>query len=140
MRPPAEISKAPAVMPLPAAFAAAAAGGAILDGAFPDKNWWPLAFLGIGLILAALPGRRAGAAFAVGLVAGVSFYGFHIQWVALFLGPVPIAALVLLQALLFAVGCTAITLAYRWLPQSWPGPWGACLGVPAVVAAVWCAR
>jgi apolipoprotein N-acyltransferase len=140
MRPPVEVSTAPAVMPLPAAFAAAAAGGAVLDGAFPDKNWWPLAFLGIGLILAALPGRRAGAAFSVGLVAGVSFYGFHIQWVALFLGPVPITALVLLQALLFAAGCTAITLAYRWLPQLWPGPWGACLGVPAVVAAVWCAR
>ena len=127
-------------MPLPAALASAAAGGAALDAAFPDRNWWPLAFLGIGLILSALVNRATKSAFVVGLVSGISFYGLHIQWVALFLGPVPIIALVLLQALLFALGCLAITLTYRWLPRIWPGSWGDLVGVPAVVAAVWCAR
>ena len=137
---PDETPLIPGRMPLPAALVSAVAGGFVLDSAFPDRNWWPLAFVGIALILVALPGRRPRSALLVGVLTGISFYGSHIQWVALFLGPVPITALVLLQALLFAAGCLGITLAYKWLPQVWSGAWGNLLGVPAVVAAVWCAR
>ena len=137
---PAGKAPLPGPVPLPVALVVAPIGGLVLDAAFPDRNWWPLAFVGIALILVTLPGRRIRSALLVGLLAGISFYGSHIQWVALFLGPVPITALVLLQSLLFAAGCVGITLAYAWLPRIWPGTWGTVLGIPAVVAAVWCAR
>jgi hypothetical protein len=35
----------------------------VLDAGFPDRDWWPLTFAGIAMVLLALRGRRAGAAF-----------------------------------------------------------------------------
>ncbi len=47
--------------------------GLLLDVAFPDIGWWPAAFLGVALGLAALVGRRPGAAFGMGLLFGTAF-------------------------------------------------------------------
>jgi len=145
-------------IPLWGALLLAALAGPVLDGAFPDRGIWPLAFVGIALVLAALRGRRAGGGFLVGLVFGLSFYLVHIQWATLFLGIVPWLALSTLEALFVGVGGMAITLAYRWLPRVWPrpsasvgarssrGPLVSAAGLgrlgllPLVIAALWTAR
>nr|BFF14122.1 hypothetical protein GCM10025699_54250 [Microbacterium flavescens] len=89
-------------LPLWSALIVALGAGPVLDAGFPDGDVWPLTFVGIGFVLLALRGRRAGGAFLVGLVAGLSFYLLHIQWATLFLGIVPWAALSTLEALFFA--------------------------------------
>jgi apolipoprotein N-acyltransferase len=128
-------------LPLWAAVLTAAASGPILDAAFPDRGIWPLAFVGIALVLISLVGRRAGAGFLVGLVAGFSFYLMHISWATEFLGDVvPMLALVTLEALFFGVGSMAVTLAYRWLPRVWAGRLGTLGLLPVVIAGLWTAR
>jgi apolipoprotein N-acyltransferase len=119
---------------------AAAAAGPILDRAFPDTGIWPLAFLGIGLVLVALHGRKADSSFLVGLVFGVAFYFPHIEWAAVFLGPLPWSALSVLMALWCGLGGLFITWAYRWLPRAWPTGPDRMLLLPAVVAGLWIAR
>lgn len=128
------------LLPWWAALLVAAAAGPVLDAGFPDRDIWPLTILGVGLVLVALVGRRAGTAALVGFAAGASFYFVHIQWASLFLGPLPMSALAILQALFFAAGAVAIALAYRWLPVAFPGVLGRMLLLPAVVAGLWTAR
>ncbi|MCW4459446.1 apolipoprotein N-acyltransferase [Microbacterium sp. MPKO10] len=118
----------------------AAASGPVLDAAYPDKDIWPLAFVGIAMVLITLIGRRAGTGFLVGFIAGLSFYLTHIFWATLYLGPAPWAALSTLEALFFGLGGMLITLAYRWGPRVWTSAAGRYAAVPAVVAALWTAR
>jgi apolipoprotein N-acyltransferase len=125
---------------LPWALVAAAAAGPVLDRAFPDAGIWPLAFAGIALVLVALHGRTADSAFLVGLVFGVAFYFPHIEWAAVFLGPIPWSALSVLMALWCGLGGVLIAWAYRWLPRVWPSGPGRRLLLPAVVAGLWIAR
>ena len=128
--------------PLPfwAAILVAAASGPVLDAGFPDRDIWPLTFVGIGLVLTALIGRTVGGALLIGFIAGAAFYFAHIEWASLFLGPLPMSALAILQSLFFSAGALAITLAYRWLPQVWPGALGRLGMLPVVVAGLWTAR
>ena len=129
------------LLPLWAATLVAAASGPVMDAGFPDRDIWPLTFVGIALVLVTLTGRRAGAGFLVGLIAGLSFYLVHISWATEFLGDVvPMLALVALESLFFAVGSMTITLAYRWLPRVWPGRLGTLGLLPVVVAGLWTAR
>ena len=128
------------LLPIWAALAVAAGSGPILDAAFPDGNWWPLAYVGIALVLIALIGRRAGTGALVGFVAGLSFYLCHIEWASLFLGFLPMTALSVLESLFFALGSMTITLAYRWLPRVFPSALGRLLALPVVVAGLWTAR
>ena len=129
------------LLPLWAALIVALAAGPVLDAGFPDRYVWPLTFLGIGMVLVALIGRRIGTAALVGFLAGVSFYLIHISWATEFLGDViPMLALTTLESLFFAAGAVAITLAYRWVPVVWPSALGRLGLLPVVVAGLWTAR
>ncbi len=132
--------EAGAPLPLWAAIVIAAASGPVMDAGFPDKGIWPLTFVGIGMVLLTLVGRRVGSSLLVGFVAGASFYFTHIFWASLFLGPLPMSALAVLQSLFFAAGAAAITLAYRWVPTAWPSAIGRLGLLPLVVAGLWTAR
>ena len=127
-------------LPLWAAVIVAAGSGVVLDAGFPDGDVWPLAFVGIALVLVALRGRRAGGAFLVAFVAGLSFYLVHVFWATLYLGLVPWLALSTLEALIVGGGGVLIALAYRWVPRVWPGVVGQTVVVPVVVAGLWTLR
>ena len=128
------------VLPLWMALLAAAGAGPVLNAAFPDRGWWPLAFLAIGFQLVTLQGRRLGAAFLVGFVFGAAFYFPDIAWAAVFLGPIPWSALSTLMALWAGLGGMLIALAYRWVPRAFPSTWSRLLFVPVVVAGLWTLR
>src|SRR3954463_16694649 len=98
----------------------AVASGYLLDAAFPDRGWWPLAPLAVLLLCAALLGRTVWSGFLVGLGAGVAFWLEHISWLTRYLGPVPWLALGILQALFFALGCALIAVVLGWGPSVWP--------------------
>jgi apolipoprotein N-acyltransferase len=127
-------------LPLGWALLIAVCAGAILDGAFPDIDIWPLAFPGIGLALLIQQGRRLGSAFLVGFVFGVVFFGWQIFWATTFLGPVPWAALSVFMAAWCGGGGMLITLAYRWVPRAFPTALSRLLFLPAVVAGLWVLR
>jgi len=127
-------------LPLGWALVAAAAAGPLLDDAFPRFGIWPTAFAGIALALVALKGRKGDSAFLVGLVFGVAFYFPHIEWAAVFLGPIPWSALSMLMALWCGLGGIAISWAYRYVPRAWPGVAAQLWLLPAVVAGLWIAR
>jgi apolipoprotein N-acyltransferase len=127
-------------LPLWAALLVALAAGPILDAGFPDRGWWPMTFVGIALVLAALIGRTSWGSFFVGFVGSMSFYLIHIEWASLFLGLLPMVALSFLESLFFAVGAIGITLSYRWVPRVWRGTWARLLFLPLIVAGLWTAR
>ncbi|MGN7798803.1 apolipoprotein N-acyltransferase [Leifsonia sp. 22587] len=131
-------SRAP--LPLWLAVLLAAAAGPVLDAGFPDKDVWPLTFVGIAMVLLAQRGRRAGSGFLVGFVAGVSFYLVHVAWTALYLGPVPWVALSVLEALFWGAGGVLLTLAYRWVPRAFPTMLGRLGLLPVVIGGLWVLR
>ncbi|GAA2246218.1 apolipoprotein N-acyltransferase [Herbiconiux moechotypicola] len=128
------------LMPLWLALVAAVGAGIAFDAGFPDKGWWPLTLVATGVILTALVGRRPGAAFLVGLVAGGVFWAVHIFWLTLYLGPVPWLGLFVFEALYFALGSLLISLVYRRADRTWPSRWGRLGVVPVVVAGLWTLR
>ncbi|MCR2814717.1 apolipoprotein N-acyltransferase [Microbacterium jiangjiandongii] len=128
------------LLPLWLALVAALVGGPVLDLAFPDVGWWPLAFVGVALALVSLIGRSAWGALAVGLVFGVSFYFTHIVWITRYLGLLPWFGLGGLEALFWGLGSIPIALAYRWMPRVRGGRWARLVALPALVAGLWTAR
>ena len=65
-----------------------------------------------------------------GSCSAASFYFVHIEWAAVFLGPVPWSALSTLMALWCGLGGMLITLAYRWVPRVFPTALGRLLFMP----------
>jgi apolipoprotein N-acyltransferase len=63
--------------------AAAVATGLLLAAAFPNLDAWPLAFVALVPLLLVAERRRPAAAFRLGWLAGLVFFGLHAQWVAL---------------------------------------------------------
>jgi apolipoprotein N-acyltransferase len=128
------------ILPFWASVIVALGSGPVMAAGFPGRDVWPLTFVGIGLVLLTLIGRKASSALLIGFIAGLSFYLVHIQWASLFLGLLPMSALAVLQSLFCAVGAMAIALAYRWLPRLWPGALGRLGMLPVTVAGLWTAR
>ena len=121
------------------AFFAAALGGLANALSFPGAGWWPLVFIGTPLLLTAVAGHRLPMAMASGVLGGAVFWGVHISWLTVYLGPAPWLALAGLQTLFFAVGAAGIAFVWRWL-ETGAGPVRRFLLLPAAVASVWAAR
>ncbi|MDZ8172685.1 apolipoprotein N-acyltransferase [Microbacterium xanthum] len=128
------------LLPLWAAVLASAVGGAVLDAAYPDIGWWPLAFVGVAFALVSLIGRSVGGALLVGVVFGASFYLIHILWITRYLGVIPWFALAGIETLFMGLGSILLALAYRWFPRVWPGRWARLIGLPALIGGVWTLR
>ncbi len=135
---PASRTRAP--FPLWLAVLAAAASGLLMSLAYPSVGAWGLVFPAVALLLVALIGRRAGGAFLVGLVYGAVFFAILVFWTTRYLGPIPWAALFVLEAILTAVALIPVSLAYRWLPRVLPGRVARLLLLPALIGALWIAR
>ncbi|MCU1514256.1 MAG: lnt, partial [Microbacteriaceae bacterium] len=103
-------------------------------------GWWPMIFVGTGLVFWSLIGRRFWSSMLVGLVAGFAFFGSHIFWLTIYLGPIPWLALAGLEAIFFALGAALVAAAWRVIPKLWPGPVGRLVGLPAVLAGLWTLR
>jgi apolipoprotein N-acyltransferase len=121
-------------------FVVAAISGFALQAAFPATNYWPLAFVGVFLLLWSLLGRGLWASFFLGTIAGSCFWLSLINWLTLYLGPVPWLALGILQALFFGIGALLISLVVNRGPIRWNTRWGRVGLVSIVIAAVWTLR
>ncbi len=119
-----------ALLPLWAAVLAAALAALMMDLAYPEAAIWILAFPATALLLVALIGRRFGGALLVGLVYGILFFALLVSWTSRYLGPVPWAALSVVEGVLTAVALVPIALAYRWMPKAFPGPQDVSWGFP----------
>lgn len=94
----------------------AVASGVALWAAFPDVGAWPLAFVSVALLYAALrrdTGRAAGWNALVGLVAGLTFWLPHVWWARYATDAVPWIALATLESLFLALFGAVWTWARR---------------------------
>ncbi len=117
-----------------------AVSGLALQVSFPDRGWWPLAVVGMVLLLWSLAGRGPWTALLVGVVAGAAFWGSLINWLTLYLGPVPWLALAGLQTIFFGFGAMALAVVLNRGPVRWPSRWGQFGLVPIIIAALSTAR
>jgi apolipoprotein N-acyltransferase len=102
------------------------AGGLATSASFPPLDVWPLAFLGPGLLVVALAGRRLRSSFGCGLVFGLALFVPLLSWL-LNVAWYAWATLAGAEALIFALLCLGQRLLLE-LP-----------GWPALVAAWWVA-
>ncbi|KGM09266.1 apolipoprotein N-acyltransferase [Cellulomonas bogoriensis] len=91
----------------------AALAGLVVDAGFPGLAWWPLTFLGMGLLFVALGRDSAWWNALVGQVFGLAFFLPHLTWAEYAVGPVPWLALGIAQAGFVAVFGAAWTWARR---------------------------
>lgn len=89
--------------------------GLIALYSFPTENVWILAPLIPALFLIAILGAGFWWAVFLGFLSGQAFYISHIEWISLYLGPVPLLALSTLQSLYFALGAGATAWLYKKL-------------------------
>lgn len=125
---------------VPVALGMAILAGWIMDFGFPDRDMWPLALVGLFLMLWSVRGLSLRAALLVGAVGGFTFLGILIWWLTVYLGLVPWIALTLLQVLFFALGLGLVGLAWRCGSRQWPGLAGRLVITPALVGGAWMTR
>ncbi|WP_083587041.1 apolipoprotein N-acyltransferase [Agrococcus sp. Marseille-P2731] len=140
IQPRARRTRARGPLPSPYAWGAAILAGAILPFAFQPFDWWALVVPGVALAMLALRGRSLGASFALGFTTGLVFFLVHIQWITVYLGPVPLIALTVWMAIWWGLGGMAIALGWRWGEPRTPGPLGAFLLLPLLLGALWTLR
>lgn len=105
-------------MPLPpprrlTTTALAIGGGLLTDTAFPQRGWWPLALVGVALLVLALRRDSARWAALMGLLWGLGFFLPHIWWANEAVGVIPWAALSLAEAGIVAATCAVWVWARR---------------------------
>ncbi len=95
-----------------AALFLAISGAYLASLAMPRENFWPLIFPAVALLLLSVKSLSWAWAAGIGCVGGLAYYIFQIEWMSLYLGPVPLLALATLEALFFAIA--AIASAFIW--------------------------
>lgn len=109
-------------------------GALVTEAAFPGRMWWPLAPVGIALLLLALRGSTVPRALLYGWLWGAVFFLVHLWWAEEAAGAVPWVLLGVAEAAFVAVFAAAWVVAARWGPVvRHPA-----LGL-AVVASLWVA-
>lgn len=93
----------------------ALAGGSAGGLAYPNINLWPAIFLSLTLVFLAIHNVGFWRGFRLGFLAGFCFYLSGIYWLSLYLGPEPLIALSLLEALIYAFGTALTALVWRYL-------------------------
>ncbi|MCB2176418.1 MAG: apolipoprotein N-acyltransferase [Actinomycetales bacterium] len=96
----------------------AGAGGLVTESAFPGRSWWPMAYVGVALLLLALRRDSARWGFVVGSVYGLGFFLPLLWWANESVGqPIGWVALSTFQALyLGAFGAVWVTARRTLLP------------------------
>lgn len=89
----------------------AALAGPATDAAFPQRDLWPLAIVGMAMLFLALRRDSARWAMLVGTVWGLGFFLPHLWWAKEAVGPVPWIALSIAESLLMACACAC----YAWM-------------------------
>lgn len=132
-----EVRDAPVrpLVPLWVAVWLAPVAAVLMYFAFPAAAVWGFGPLAVALLLVALEGRRMWSALLVSGLYGLILFGTLVSWTGRYLGPVPWAALTVVEGVLTAVALLPIVLAYRWLPRAWPR--SRPIVLPLVVAALW---
>ena len=92
----------------------AVVGGLLSSLAMPREDIWPLIFVSVAMILVSIRGLRFWSATGVGFLAGLAFYMSQVEWLSLYLGPVPWIALSVMEALIFAAGSGVIAIVWKW--------------------------
>nr|WP_256463885.1 apolipoprotein N-acyltransferase [Georgenia sp. TF02-10] len=110
----------------------AVAGGLATETAFPARSWWPMAYVGVALLLLALRRDSARWGFVVGLVYGLAFFLPHVWWANEAVGqPIGWVALSVLEAVYLGV----FGAAWAWVRRgAWVGKhaWAQVVGVAVV--------
>jgi len=128
------------VPPVPAALGMAILAGWIMDFGFPDHDIWPLALVGLALMLWSARGLSFHRALLVGAVGGFTFFGILIWWLTVYLGLIPWIALTLAQVFFFSLGIGLVGLAWQYGSRQWPSLTGRLLITPALVGGAWMTR
>jgi apolipoprotein N-acyltransferase len=117
----------------------AIAGGLLSSLAYPREGIWPMIFLAVGLLLFAVKGLGFRKAFAVGYLGGFLFYVSQIEWMSLYLGPIPLLALSVLEAFFFGLGMAAIASVWKRL-ETLPRLRGRRYVIAVAIAIIWTSR
>jgi apolipoprotein N-acyltransferase len=80
---------------------------------FPTENIWILAPLIPMLTYLAVLGTSFWPAFLIGFLSGQAFYISHIEWISLYLGPVPLIALSTTVSLYHALGAGVVAWLFK---------------------------
>ena len=114
-------------------------GGLVSSLAFPREDLWPLIFVSVILLLSSVKGLRFWPATFIGFAGGFAFYASQIEWMSLYLGPVPWIALSILEGIIFALGMGLIAMIWSWLDHRVGGPFKGLL-IATAVAITWTSR
>lgn len=114
-------------------------GGLLSSLAMPRENIWPLMFVAVGAILVSIRGLRFFSATLIGFFGGLAWYLSQIEWMSLYLGPVPWIALSVLEAGIFGIGSGIIALVWNSL-QKLPKNWYSELASALAISVLWTSR
>ncbi|MFM6939576.1 MAG: apolipoprotein N-acyltransferase [Rhodoluna sp.] len=117
----------------------AASGGVLSSLAYPREGLWPFIFVAVALLVGSVRGLSFWRAFGVGYLGGFLFYVSQIEWMSLYLGPIPLLALSILEAFFFAAGMAITALVWNWLERR-PAMLWRDVRIQASIATIWTAR
>jgi apolipoprotein N-acyltransferase len=115
-------------------------GGISSSLAFPRENLTPIIFVSVIALFLSVYQLKVIPALVIGFIGGLSFYLSQIEWMSLYLGPVPWVALSTMEAIIFAVGMSAVSFVWRMLSSAnLPKHLGPVI-ISLSLATIWTAR
>jgi apolipoprotein N-acyltransferase len=114
-------------------------GGLISSLAMPRENFWPLIFVSLALVLISVRGLRFWSGSVIGFFGGFAFYASQIEWMSLYLGPIPWLALSFLEGVIFGIGLGVIAILWSATSSMKQSAFRPIL-IAAAIATVWTSR